>query len=159
MLEINDVVLYSDLWSGGGGSTLVGRGRALPLRLHTRWRRSPVGRTDRGESGAVVRPHGRNSRLQDLTVGLHTSSFGFSTADFLSPFCCILFRHFNHCHVLSHRIHKLPLRPSPFPLSCQFHPQHPSPNFPIIFRPYMSIPSQSCLPPYFLPKPSHLRRL
>ena len=108
ILEINDV-LYSDLWSGRGGSTLVGRGRTLPLRLHTRWRRSPVGRTDRGESGAVVRSHRRNSRLQDITVGLHTSSFGFSTADFPSPFCCILFRHFNHCHVLSHRIHKLPL--------------------------------------------------
>ena len=71
-----------------------------------------------------------------------------AAADFPSPFIpifCILLRHFNRCHVLSHRIHKPPFRPSPFPLSWQFHPQHPSPNIPIIFPPYMSIPPQSCL--------------
>ena len=49
------------------------------------------------------------------------------TADFPSPFVpifCILLHHFSHCNVLSHRIHKPPLRSSPFPLSWQFHPQH-----------------------------------
>ena len=61
---------------------------------------------------------------------------GVATADFPPPavsIFCILLRHFNHCLVLSHRIHKPPFIPSPFPLSWQLHPQHPSPNIPIIF--------------------------
>ena len=60
--------------------------------------------------------------------------------------------HFNnYCHVLSHCIHKPPFRHIPFPFSSQLHPQHPSPNMPIIFPPFMSC--LSC----FLSKPSHLR--
>ena len=69
----------------------------------------------------------------------------------------ILLRHFNHCHVLPHRIHKPPFRPTPFPLSWQLLPRHPSPNIPVIFPPYMSIPPQAHLS-CFIPKPSHLRR-
>ena len=42
-----------------------------------------------------------------------------------------------------------------FPLSWQLHPHHTSPNIPIIFPLYMSIPPQSCLS-CFLSKPSHL---
>ena len=68
------VIGYCDVWPGGGGSTLVGCGRTIPLRVHTRWRRAPMGRPDRGASGAVVRSHGRHSRLQDLTVRLCTLS-------------------------------------------------------------------------------------
>ena len=68
---------------------------------------------------------------------------------------CILLRHFNLSHVLFHHIHKPPFWPSPFPLSWQLHPQHPSPNIPIIFPQYMSIPPQSRLS-CFLSKPSHL---
>ena len=92
-----------------------------------------------------------------------SSSFGFfpswvATADFPSPVVsinCIFLRHFNLSHVLFHHIHKPPFWPSPFPLSWQLHPQHPSPNIPIIFPPYVSIPSQSCLSS-FLSKLSHL---
>ena len=83
---------------------------------------------------------------------------GVATADFLSPVSpinCILLRHFNLSHVLFHHIHKPPFWPSPFPLSWQLHPQHPSPNIPIIFPPKVSIPSQSCLS-CFLSKLSHL---
>ena len=61
-----------------------------------------------------------------------------ATADFPSPIVpvfCILLRHFNLSHVLFHHIHKPPVWPSPFPLSWQLHPQHPSPNLPIIFPP------------------------
>ena len=63
---------------------------------------------------------------------------GVTTADFTSPVVpnfCILLRHFNLSHVLSHRIHKPPSRPSPFPLFWQFHPQHRYFNIPIIFPP------------------------
>ena len=70
-----------------------------------------------------------------------------ATADFPSQFgpnFCILLRHFNHCHVLSHRIHKRPFYPSPLPLSWEFHPQHPSPNIPITFPQNFSNPTQSC---------------
>ena len=83
---------------------------------------------------------------------------GVATADFLSPVSpinCILLRHFNLSHVLFHHIHKPPFWPSPFPLSWQRHPQHPSPNIHIIFPPKVSIPSQSCLS-CFLSKLSHL---
>ena len=83
---------------------------------------------------------------------------GVATADFPSPVVpifCILLRHFNLSLVLFHHIHKPPSWPSPFPLSWQLHPQHPSPNIPIIFPPYMSIPPQSRLS-CFLSKPSHL---
>ena len=75
----------------------------------------------------------------------HSSSsfFGFfpsgvATADFPSPVVsinCIFLRHFNLSHVLFHHIHKPPFWPSVFPLSWQLHPQHPSPNIPIIFPP------------------------
>ena len=54
-----------------------------------------------------------------------------ATTDFTSPcvpFFCTLLRDFLHSHSLSDRIHKPPSRPSPFPLSWQFHPQHPSLN-------------------------------
>ena len=74
-----------------------------------------------------------------------------ATADFPSPVVpnfCILLRHFNLSHVLFHHIHKPPFWPSLFPHSWQFHdfhPQHPSPNTPIIFPLYMSKPPQSCL--------------
>ena len=50
-------------------------------------------------------------------------------SDFTSPcaaITCILPRHFNHCHVISHCIHKPHCMPFPFPLSWQLHPQHPS---------------------------------
>ena len=60
-----------------------------------------------------------------------------------SPIFCILLRHFNHCHVISHRIHKRPFWPTPFPLSWQFHPQHPFHNIPIIFPQNFSNPTQS----------------
>ena len=73
---------------------------------------------------------------------------GVATVDLPSPFgpmFCILLRHFSHYHVLSHLIHKPPFRPSLFPLSWQLHPQHPSPNIPIIFPLYMYKPPQSCL--------------
>ena len=94
---------------------------------------------------------------------LSSSSFGFfpssvATADFPSPVVpifCILLRHFNLSHVLFHHIHKPHFWPSPFPLSWQLHPQHPSPNIPIIFPQYMFIPPQSRLS-CFLSKPSHL---
>ena len=55
---------------------------------------------------------------------------GVATADFQSPFApifCILFHHFNHCHVLSRLIDTPPFRPSPFPPTWQFYPQYPSP--------------------------------
>ena len=74
-----------------------------------------------------------------------SSSFGFSGQVspqqifhphyFCGPIFCILLRHFRPCHVLSHLIHKPPFRPSPFSLSRQCHPQHPSLNIPIIFPP------------------------
>ena len=54
-----------------------------------------------------------------------------------------------------HHIHKPPFWPSPFPISWQLHPQHPSPNIPIILPPYTSIPPQSCLS-CFLSTQSHL---
>ena len=63
-----------------------------------------------------------------------------ATADFPSPVVpifSILFRHFNLSHVLFHHIHKPPFWPSPFPLSWQLHPQHPSHNMPIIFPKYI----------------------
>ena len=63
---------------------------------------------------------------------------GVATADFPSPVVsinCIFLRHFNLSHVLFHHIHKPPFWPSPFPLSWQLHPQHPSPNIPTIFPP------------------------
>ena len=56
-----------------------------------------------------------------------------ATAGSPSPFCSLLrvfLRHFHRCRVLSHRIHKPPFRPSPFPLSWQLHRQPPSPNIP-----------------------------
>ena len=58
---------------------------------------------------------------------------GVTTADFPSPVVsinCIFLRLFNLSHVLFHHIHKPPFWPSPFPLSWQLHPQHPSPNIP-----------------------------
>ena len=55
---------------------------------------------------------------------------------------------------LSQYTNKPPFWPSRFPLSRQIHPQHPSPNIPIIFSLYMSIPPQYRLP-CFLSKPSH----
>ena len=58
-----------------------------------------------------------------------------ATEDFTSqvvPNVCILPRLFNLSHVLFHHIHEPPVWPSPFPLSWQLHPQHPSPNIPII---------------------------
>ena len=61
-------------------------------------------------------------------------------SDFPSPFgpiFCILLRHFNLSHVLSHHIHKPPFLPSPFPLSEQFYPLHHFPNIPINFPPNM----------------------
>ena len=73
-------------------------------------------------------------------------SSGVATSDFPSPFgpiFCILLRHFNQSHVLSHCIHKPPFWPSPFPLSWQLHPQHRSHNMPIILPLYMSKPPQS----------------
>ena len=82
-----------------------------------------------------------------------------ATVDFPSPFgtiFCILLRHVNHCYVLSHCIHKLPFKPLLFPLSFQFHPQHSSPNIPIIFQPYICKPPQSASP-VFLSKTSRLR--
>ena len=63
---------------------------------------------------------------------------GVARADFPSPVVsinCIFLRHFNLRHVLFHHIHKPPFWPSPFPLSWQLHPQHPSPNIPITFPP------------------------
>ena len=61
---------------------------------------------------------------------------GVVTADFPSPVVSIFcICHFKVSHVLSHRIHKPPFRTFPFPLSWQLHPQHPSPNIPIIFPP------------------------
>ena len=78
---------------------------------------------------------------------------GVATADFPSPVApifCILLRHFNLSHVLFHHIHKPRFWPSR-----QLHPQHPSPNIPIIFPQYMSIPPQSRIS-CFLSKPSHL---
>ena len=72
---------------------------------------------------------------------------GVATADFPSPVVpifCILLRHFNLGHVLFHHIHKPPFWPSPFLLSWQLHPHHSSPNIPIMFPTYMSIPPQSC---------------
>ena len=63
---------------------------------------------------------------------------GVVTAYFPSPVVpinCIFLRHFNVSHVLFHHIHKPHFWPSPFPLSWQLHPQHPSPNIPIIFPP------------------------
>ena len=70
-----------------------------------------------------------------------------ATADIPSSFVLIIYiflRHFNHCHILSPRIHKPPFRPSQFPLSWQLHPQHPSANIIllIIFPPCMSKPPQ-----------------
>ena len=62
---------------------------------------------------------------------------GVATADFPSPVVsinCILLRHFNLSHVLFRHISKPPFWPSTFPLSWQLHPQHPSPNIPIIFH-------------------------
>ena len=81
-----------------------------------------------------------------------------TSADFPCPFdpiFCILLRHFSRSHVLFHHIHKPPFWPSLFPLSWQFHPQHPSPNIPVIFPPYMSITPQSCFS-CFLFKPLSL---
>ena len=57
-------------------------------------------------------------------------SSGLATADFPSsfgPIFCILLRHFNHCHAVSHRIHKLPFKPSPFHLSSFLHTKPPQP--------------------------------
>ena len=58
--------------------------------------------------------------------------------------------------VLYRRIHVPPPRPSPFPPSWQLHPSSSSICLLIIFAPYMSKPSQSCLS-WFLSKLSHLR--
>ena len=78
---------------------------------------------------------------------------GLTTADFPSPFWSYHLHpppslqpppsSYLCRHVLSNRIHEPPSRPSPFPLSWLFHPQHPSPKI-IIFSPYMSKPRQSC---------------
>ena len=97
--------------------------------------------------------HGSNLLLLSAspTRGRHS---GFS--NFFVSIISILLRHFNLSHVLSHRIHKPLFRTSPFPLSWQLHPQHPSLNIPIVFPPYMSKPPQSCFS-CFLSKPSHLR--
>ena len=48
------------------------------------------------------------------SVSLRVWILGVATADFPSPFGSnfgIPLRHFSHCHVLSHRIHKPPFRP------------------------------------------------
>ena len=63
---------------------------------------------------------------------------GFATADFphlVVHIFCILLRRFNLSLVLFHHIHKPPFWPSPFPISWQLHPQHPSPNIPMLFPP------------------------
>ena len=75
--------------------------------------------------------HSRNMEISIFFFRLFP--LGVATAESPSPFCSLLrvfFRHFHCCHVLSHRIHKPPFRSSPFPLSWQLHPQHPSPNIP-----------------------------
>ena len=78
-----------------------------------------------------------------------------ATADFpFRPMLCILIRNFRHCHVLCRRIREPPFRPSPFPLSWRFNPQHP--DIPIIFPPYMSNPPKSCLSCFLSKPPSHL---
>ena len=98
-----------------------------------------------------------DTRLDSLLLFFRLFPSGIATADFPSPVVpifCILLRHLNLSHALFHHIHKPPFWPSPFPLSWQLHPQHPSPNIAIIFPPYMTIPPQSCLS-CFLSKPSH----
>ena len=72
---------------------------------------------------------------------------GVATAESPPPFCsllCVFLRHFHCRHVLSHRIHKPPFKPSPCSLSWQLHRQHPSPNILSIFPQCMSKPPQSC---------------
>ena len=51
--------------------------------------------------------------LSSSPVRGHHSGFSISFGHIL----CLLLGHFNHCHVLSHCIHKPPFRPSQFPLS------------------------------------------
>ena len=70
-----------------------------------------------------------------------------ATADFPSPVVSIFYilRHFNLSHVLLHHIRKPPFGLLRFLFPGQLHPQHPSPNIPIVFPPYVSIPPQSCL--------------
>ena len=83
---------------------------------------------------------------------------GVATADFPSPCSCFYLLYPppslqpQPCPLSP--VHEPPFWPSPFPLSWQLHPQHHSPNIPIIFPPCMSIPPQSCLS-CFLSKPSH----
>ena len=88
------------------------------------------------KKGCVFKVDGCRYRIGNLLLSDFPSPFG--------PNFCILLHHFNHCHFLFHHIHEPPFRPSPFPLSWQLHPQHPSPNIPIIFPPCVSIPPQSC---------------
>ena len=95
-----------------------------------------------------------SQRIFHLHLFLSSASSSVtSTTAMSSPIFCILLRHSNYCHVLSGRIPVPTFRPSPFPLSWQFHR---SSNTPIIFPPYMCMPPQSCLV-CFLSKPSHLR--
>ena len=110
----------------------------------------------RGDAGCVVLGKSTNGDMKQTFVFFRFLQSRVAPADFPSPFgpiFCILLRHFNHCHVLFHRIHKPPFMPSPFPLTWQLHPQNHYPNIPIIFPSYMSKPHQSWLS-YFLSKPS-----
>ena len=90
---------------------------------------------------------GVNTHIIDIYIYIYIIFFfwllplGIATANFPSPliFVPLILHHFSHCHqchALSPRIHIPTLRPSPFSLSWQLHTQHPSPNIPIIFRPY-----------------------
>ena len=110
----------------------------------------------------IWRPYRVEATISDIPWSSFFLSFRLlpsrvATADFptaFGPMLCILFRHFNHSHVLSHRIHK-PYSQHPLPL--QFDTKHPAPIIPIIFPPYMYIMSkrtQSCLS-CLLCKPSH----
>ena len=59
-------------------------------------------------------------QVSTISIFFRLLLLGVATKEFPSPFCsiiCIVLYHFNHCHVLSHRIRKPPFRPSLFPLS------------------------------------------
>ena len=68
---------------------------------------------------------------------------------------CIILRHFNHCLVLSHRIHRPILMPSRFEFTGSSILSILFPNKLILFPPYVQ--TTSVLPVvFFLSKPSHL---
>ena len=76
------------------------------------------------------------------------------------PIFCILLRHFNLSHVLSHRIHKPPFGPSRFifPGSCILSILSPN-NISIIYPRYLQVQTTPVLPLMFSPFLSLLTKI